>query len=239
MQMWLILIPASLPAESCGGVVQGLNGTIESPGFPHGYPNYANCTWLIITGERNRIQLTFVTLALEEDFDIVSVYDGQPLPGNLKMRLDFLPFISHLVSCFFFLSPTVCPAHICLPSSSSNTHSLTALLVFCLQKKSLDIWTTAHWYVSFEYLTYVDWREQSRPFPWVDFLSAWISRWRTDMVSVSVASVQMEFVEVEILTLVLKDRESVFFGLIPSGAAPHLSEEVSYSISLIVLLMTS
>ena len=76
----------SFPAESCGGVVQGLNGTIESPGFPHGYPNYANCTWLIITGERNRIQLTFVTLALEEDFDIVSVYDGQPSPGNLKMR---------------------------------------------------------------------------------------------------------------------------------------------------------
>lgn len=76
----------SPPAESCGGVVQGLNGTIESPGFPHGYPNYANCTWLVITGERNRIQLTFVTLALEEDFDIVSVYDGQPSPGNLKMR---------------------------------------------------------------------------------------------------------------------------------------------------------
>lgn len=80
----------SLPAESCGGVVQGLNGTIESPGFPHGYPNYANCTWLIITGERNRIQLTFVTLALEEDFDIVSVYDGQPSPGNLKMRLEMI-----------------------------------------------------------------------------------------------------------------------------------------------------
>ncbi|KAI9542687.1 hypothetical protein NQZ68_017698 [Dissostichus eleginoides] len=59
-------------SESCGGVVQGLNGSIESPGFPHGYPNYANCTWLIITGERNRIQLTFVTLALEEDFDILS-----------------------------------------------------------------------------------------------------------------------------------------------------------------------
>ncbi|KAI4830748.1 hypothetical protein KUCAC02_002364, partial [Chaenocephalus aceratus] len=62
----------SVTVESCGGVVQGLNGSIESPGFPHGYPNYANCTWLIITGERNRIQLTFVTLALEEDFDILS-----------------------------------------------------------------------------------------------------------------------------------------------------------------------
>uniref|UniRef100_A0AAQ4S5S2 CUB and Sushi multiple domains 1 n=1 Tax=Gasterosteus aculeatus aculeatus TaxID=481459 RepID=A0AAQ4S5S2_GASAC len=85
-------------SESCGGVVQGLNGTIESPGFPHGYPNYANCTWLIITGERNRIQLTFVTLALEEDFDIVSVYDGQPLPGNLKMRLSGFMQPSPLVS---------------------------------------------------------------------------------------------------------------------------------------------
>lgn len=238
MKTWLILIPASLPAESCGGVVQGLNGTIESPGFPHGYPNYANCTWLIITGERNRIQLTFVTLALEEDFDIVSVYDGQPLPGNLKMRLDFLPFISHLVSCFFFITDRLSCSH--LSSFIIIKHSLVDSSTCLLsQKKSLDIWTTAHWYVSFEYLTYVDWREQSRPFPWVDFLSAWISRWRTDMVSVSVASVQMEFVEVEILTLVLKDRESVFFGLIPSGAAPHLSEEVSYSISLIVLLMTS
>ncbi|XP_047218456.1 CUB and sushi domain-containing protein 1-like [Girardinichthys multiradiatus] len=84
--------------ESCGGVVQGLNGTIESPGFPHGYPNYANCTWLIITGERNRIQLTFITLALEEDFDIVSVYDGQPSPGNLKMRLSGFLLPSPIVS---------------------------------------------------------------------------------------------------------------------------------------------
>lgn len=97
------------PAESCGGVVQGLNGTIESPGFPHGYPNYANCTWLIITGERNRIQLTFVTLALEEDFDIVSVYDGQPSPGNLKMRLEIilLFLLSDLLfPCFLFFLQT-------------------------------------------------------------------------------------------------------------------------------------
>lgn len=100
----------SLSAESCGGVVQGLNGTIESPGFPHGYPNYANCTWLIITGERNRIQLTFVTLALEEDFDIVSVYDGQPSPGNLKLRLEldlsliFFLFEAPLTVSFSLLS---------------------------------------------------------------------------------------------------------------------------------------
>ncbi|CAI9171564.1 unnamed protein product [Rangifer tarandus platyrhynchus] len=72
--------------QNCGGLVQGPNGTIESPGFPHGYPNYANCTWIIITGERNRIQLSFHTFALEEDFDILSVYDGQLQQGNLKVR---------------------------------------------------------------------------------------------------------------------------------------------------------
>ncbi|CAM9916506.1 unnamed protein product [Bubo scandiacus] len=73
-------------SQNCGGLVQGPNGTIESPGFPHGYPNYANCTWIIITGERNRIQLSFHTFALEEDFDILSIYDGQPQQGNLKVR---------------------------------------------------------------------------------------------------------------------------------------------------------
>lgn len=74
------------PGQNCGGLVQGPNGTIESPGFPHGYPNYANCTWIIVTGERNRIQLSFHTFALEEDFDILSVYDGQLQQGNLKVR---------------------------------------------------------------------------------------------------------------------------------------------------------
>ncbi|XP_075413304.1 CUB and sushi domain-containing protein 1 [Tenrec ecaudatus] len=84
--------------QNCGGLVQGPNGTIESPGFPHGYPNYANCTWIIITGERNRIQLSFHTFALEEDFDILSVYDGQPQQGNLKVRLSGFQLPSSLVS---------------------------------------------------------------------------------------------------------------------------------------------
>ncbi|XP_072264529.1 CUB and sushi domain-containing protein 1 [Pyxicephalus adspersus] len=84
--------------QNCGGLVQGPNGTIESPGFPHGYPNYANCTWIIITGERNRIQLSFQIFALEEDFDILSVYDGQPQQGNLKVRLSGFQLPSSIVS---------------------------------------------------------------------------------------------------------------------------------------------
>lgn len=123
MYIFLHVLSLSLLAESCGGVVQGLNGTIESPGFPHGYPNYANCTWLIITGERNRIQLTFVTLALEEDFDIVSVYDGQPSPGNLKMRLALI--LSFSVWCgflFLFFSQ-------CLPSFQPNLPPSTSWFI--------------------------------------------------------------------------------------------------------------
>lgn len=116
----IVLPPVSLPAESCGGVVQGLNGTIESPGFPHGYPNYANCTWLIITGERNRIQLTFITLALEEDFDIVSVYDGQPSPGNLKMR-----FVIFLLSFFSFPLLFICSTILPLALLTFLTHNFS------------------------------------------------------------------------------------------------------------------
>ncbi|KAM5312551.1 CUB and sushi domain-containing protein 1 [Glossophaga mutica] len=102
----LLLVPLVLGAglltaaqgQSCGGLVQGPNGTIESPGFPHGYPNYANCTWIILTGERNRIQLSFHTFALEEDFDILSVYDGQLQQGNLKVRLSGFQLPSSIVS---------------------------------------------------------------------------------------------------------------------------------------------
>uniref|UniRef100_A0AAV2K438 CUB domain-containing protein n=1 Tax=Knipowitschia caucasica TaxID=637954 RepID=A0AAV2K438_KNICA len=71
-------------AQNCSYTLQSPNGSIESPGYPYGYPNYANCTWVIVAAEHNRIQLVFQGFALEEDFDILSVYDGPPSPGNLR-----------------------------------------------------------------------------------------------------------------------------------------------------------
>ncbi|KAI4817586.1 hypothetical protein KUCAC02_010971 [Chaenocephalus aceratus] len=73
-------------AQNCSYTLNSPNGTIESPGYPYGYPNYANCTWVIVAAEHNRIQLVFQGFALEEDFDILSVYDGPPSPGNLRTR---------------------------------------------------------------------------------------------------------------------------------------------------------
>ncbi|XP_058853305.1 CUB and sushi domain-containing protein 2-like [Acipenser ruthenus] len=85
--VYMGLLAASAKAQNCSHTLSGPNGTIESPGFPYGYPNYANCTWTIHTQDHSRIQLVFQAFALEEDFDVLSVYDGQPQQGNLRTRL--------------------------------------------------------------------------------------------------------------------------------------------------------
>ncbi|KAL6038971.1 hypothetical protein STEG23_010060, partial [Scotinomys teguina] len=70
--------------QNCTFQLQGPNGTVESPGFPYGYPNYANCTWTITAEDQHRIQLVFQAFALEEDFDVLSVFDGPPQAENLR-----------------------------------------------------------------------------------------------------------------------------------------------------------
>ncbi|XP_036410979.1 CUB and sushi domain-containing protein 2 [Megalops cyprinoides] len=85
--LYMGLLAASVKAQNCSYTLHSPNGTIESPGYPYGYPNYANCTWVISTQDHNRIQLVFQGFALEEDFDILSVYDGQLSPSNLRTRL--------------------------------------------------------------------------------------------------------------------------------------------------------
>uniref|UniRef100_A0A673GR16 CUB and sushi domain-containing protein 3-like n=1 Tax=Sinocyclocheilus rhinocerous TaxID=307959 RepID=A0A673GR16_9TELE len=72
---------------TCGGTLKGKNGTIESPGFPHGYPNGANCTWVIVAEERSRIHIVFQSFAVEEEYDFLSLYDGHPHPANFRTRL--------------------------------------------------------------------------------------------------------------------------------------------------------
>uniref|UniRef100_A0AAQ4RR00 CUB and Sushi multiple domains 3a n=1 Tax=Gasterosteus aculeatus aculeatus TaxID=481459 RepID=A0AAQ4RR00_GASAC len=90
--LWsLVLSSLSLRAEgfiyTCGGTLKGRNGSIESPGFPYGYPNGANCTWVIVGEEGSRIQLMFLSFAIEEEYDFLSLYDGHPHPANFRTRL--------------------------------------------------------------------------------------------------------------------------------------------------------
>uniref|UniRef100_A0AAQ4P1M7 CUB and Sushi multiple domains 3a n=1 Tax=Gasterosteus aculeatus aculeatus TaxID=481459 RepID=A0AAQ4P1M7_GASAC len=55
--------------------------------FPYGYPNGANCTWVIVGEEGSRIQLMFLSFAIEEEYDFLSLYDGHPHPANFRTRL--------------------------------------------------------------------------------------------------------------------------------------------------------
>uniref|UniRef100_A0A673CRR4 CUB and Sushi multiple domains 3a n=1 Tax=Sphaeramia orbicularis TaxID=375764 RepID=A0A673CRR4_9TELE len=59
----------------------------SSPGFPYGYPNGANCTWVIVADEGNRIHIVFQSFAVEEEYDFLSLYDGHPHPANFRTRL--------------------------------------------------------------------------------------------------------------------------------------------------------
>ncbi|KAJ8289371.1 hypothetical protein GJAV_G00000520 [Gymnothorax javanicus] len=90
--------------QNCSFTLQDPSGTIETPGYPYGYPNYANCTWVLHSPEHARIQLTFEGFALEEDFDILSVYDGPPRPNNLLARLTGFQLPAPVVSSGRFLT---------------------------------------------------------------------------------------------------------------------------------------
>ncbi|MXQ80430.1 hypothetical protein E5288_WYG006435 [Bos mutus] len=90
--------------QNCTFQLQGPNGTVESPGFPYGYPNYANCTWTITAEDQHRIQLVFQSFALEEDFDVLSVFDGPPQPENLRTRLTGFQLPATIVSAATTLS---------------------------------------------------------------------------------------------------------------------------------------
>lgn len=91
---------------TCGGTLKGRNGTIESPGFPYGYPNGANCTWVIVAEEGNRIQIVFQSFAVEEEYDFLSLYDGHPHPANFRTKwVTLMEFV--FVVFFYFNDPHI------------------------------------------------------------------------------------------------------------------------------------
>ncbi|XP_029114400.1 CUB and sushi domain-containing protein 1a [Scleropages formosus] len=81
------LLSACARAENCSRVLDGSAGSLQSPGYPHGYPSFARCTWELLVAESNRIQLVFESFALEQHFDVLSVFDGPPGAAVLRSRL--------------------------------------------------------------------------------------------------------------------------------------------------------
>ena len=74
---FLIKINASV--ESCGGTLEGSTGTIQTPGYPHGYPHKSFCSWIINGPPNRRVKLTF------EDFDL-----EPPLSSRQACAFDYV-----------------------------------------------------------------------------------------------------------------------------------------------------
>ncbi|XP_051655735.1 deleted in malignant brain tumors 1 protein-like [Manacus candei] len=80
-------MPWTTGTGSCGGLLQGLWGSIESPGYPNSYPNNAHCVWHIrLWDPARRVELRFSDVELEGSncsYDAIEVFDGGPLGGPL------------------------------------------------------------------------------------------------------------------------------------------------------------
>ncbi|KAH9499429.1 Deleted in malignant brain tumors 1 protein [Bulinus truncatus] len=60
----------------CNGVLNEPFGIINSPGYPHVYPNNFQCSWTIVAGKGQRIVLTLDNVHTECYYDYVYVYEG-------------------------------------------------------------------------------------------------------------------------------------------------------------------
>lgn len=50
--------------KGCGGVHQGSGGVIESPNFPHAFPNNIDCIWVIRVKQKQHIYVNLLELQL-------------------------------------------------------------------------------------------------------------------------------------------------------------------------------
>ena len=61
---------------NCGGVYEDGTGTISSPGFPNGYVDNLDCTWLIYR-TKETAEFIFVDFATESNYDIAIITSGR------------------------------------------------------------------------------------------------------------------------------------------------------------------
>ncbi|KAM5158320.1 cubilin [Mantella aurantiaca] len=66
--------------EECGGEIDGITGSLNSPNYPNLYPHDRVCEWRITVPEGRRVTLTIHNLQLQDqqncDYDYVAVYNG-------------------------------------------------------------------------------------------------------------------------------------------------------------------
>ncbi|XP_074929541.1 LOW QUALITY PROTEIN: membrane frizzled-related protein [Chelonoidis abingdonii] len=93
--------PATTPEPSCGGTLQGPEGSLSSPRYPAPYPPNTLCIWRIQVEDGLAIQLKIESLSLEGTrwclFDRVELYEelgaasGSPWGGTSRFCGDVAP----------------------------------------------------------------------------------------------------------------------------------------------------
>lgn len=59
--------------DECSSVLNGLQGTILSPGYPDNYPdNLFSCEYLIVQPNGTTVNITFVEFSIEPENDCLS-----------------------------------------------------------------------------------------------------------------------------------------------------------------------
>ena len=77
----------TLECESCNETHVGADrGVLQSPNFPHNYPNEAYCSWNIRVKQSQHVFLMFsssFSLQAENNTDVIRVYDGGNTTGKV------------------------------------------------------------------------------------------------------------------------------------------------------------
>ncbi len=68
---------------TCGGELNGLNGTISSPNYPSNYASRLRCLWTISVPPNYIIKLIFVDFQTEYCDDYVEIFDGKFVNSSL------------------------------------------------------------------------------------------------------------------------------------------------------------
>ena len=62
--------------SECGGILEGVDGELMSPGYPRPYGNTLRCTWTISVPQGQFVHLILEDMDTEPYFDFLEVYDG-------------------------------------------------------------------------------------------------------------------------------------------------------------------
>jgi cubilin len=92
---------------TCGGELNGLNGTISSPNYPSNYASRLRCLWTISVPPNYIIKLIFVEFQTEYCDDYVDIFDGKFVNSSLIDKFcgnSYIRTISPVVSSSNFMT---------------------------------------------------------------------------------------------------------------------------------------